>query len=50
MTDNDYLIAYEREKAARLAAEKLLEELTEYQLDKRTQSGQTLSSALTKFQ
>ena len=28
MTDNDYLIAYEREKAARLAAEKLLEELT----------------------
>ena len=28
MTDNDYLIAYEREKAARLAAEKLLETLT----------------------
>ena len=28
MTDNDYLIAYERENAARLAAEKLLEELT----------------------
>lgn len=28
MTDNDYLIAYRREKAARLAAEKLLEEVT----------------------